>query len=435
MRLFQSAQKSAQLRKRVIETIDTLERKVYQMANIRENKRDGKLISYRFTVCLGRDANNRQIRRYTTWDIPEGLTPAKARKAAERAADAWERETKEEYQKEKELGQAYTLPPEKRRDSFTTFVNDVWFPLQICNGNDKQTTVTFYKNMKKLIVEYFDGKVLQEISPLHIQKFLAYLSREYKTRQGKALSPKTIRHYYNVLGLIFAYAEKQGMIAANPMQKVDAPKKDKKPVDALTPEQAKQFISLLLDSPLDFRCLLQLLVTSGIRRGECIGLKWKDIDERAGTITIERSVVYTPESGIIISTPKTADSIRTIPIMQSTLKLLQQLKQQTQAKYPDTILKEAFVFHGEKDLFLPRDPNSVTCKVKRFMRRNGLPDLSPHDLRHSCATLLLSQGADIKSVQEILGHADASTTLNFYVKADLRQMQAATEKYAAAFNL
>ena len=405
------------------------------MANIRENKRDGKLVSYRFTVCLGRDANNKQIRRYTTWEAPEGLTPAKAKKAAERAADAWERETREEYQKEKELGQAYTLPPEKRRDSFTAFVNDVWFPLQVCNGNDKQTTITFYKNMKKLIVKYFDGVVLQEIGPLHIQKFLAYLSRDYKTKQGKPLAPKTIRHYFNALGMIFAYAEKQNMIAANPMQKVDAPKKDKKPVDALTPEQAKQFFSLLLDSPLDFRCMMQLLVTSGIRRGECIGLKWKDIDERAGTITIERSAVYTPESGIIISTPKTADSIRTIPIMQSTLKLLQQLKKQVKGQHPDTILKEAFIFPGEANLFTPRDPNAVTRRVKRFMKRNGLPDLSPHDLRHSCATLLLSQGADIKSVQEILGHADASTTLNFYVKADLRQMQAATEKYAAAFNL
>ena len=170
------------------------------MANIRENKRDGKIISYRFTVCLGRDANNKQIRRYTTWEAPEGLTPAKAKKAAERAADAWERETREEYRKEKEQGQAYTLPPEKRRDSFTAFVNDVWFPLQVCNGNDKQTTITFYKNMKKLIVKYFDGVVLQEIGPLHIQKFLAYLSRDYKTKQGKPLAPKTIRHYFNALG-------------------------------------------------------------------------------------------------------------------------------------------------------------------------------------------------------------------------------------------
>ena len=178
------------------------------MANIRENKRNGKVISYRFTACLGRDANDKQIRKYTTWEIPDGLAPAKAKKAAERAADEWEREIRAEYQKEKELGQAYTLPPEKRRDSFSSFVNDVWLPLQICNGNDKQTTVTFYKNMKKLIVEYFDGMILQEISPMHIQKFLVYLNSDYRTQRGQQLSPKTIRHYFNALGMIFAYAEK-----------------------------------------------------------------------------------------------------------------------------------------------------------------------------------------------------------------------------------
>lgn len=93
------------------------------------------------------------------------------------------------------------------------------------------------------------------------------------------------------------------------------------------------------------------------------------------------------------------------------------------------------MFPNEHDDNIPRDPNAITRKVKCFMKRNGLPELSPHDLRHSCATLLLNNGADIKSVQEILGHSDASTTLNFYVKSDLAHMKNATNKLAKAFGL
>ena len=81
------------------------------MANIRENKRNGKVVSYRFTACLEWDAQGKQVRRYTTWEILDGLTSAKAKKAAERAADAWEQSVRAEYQKEKELGRAYRLPP------------------------------------------------------------------------------------------------------------------------------------------------------------------------------------------------------------------------------------------------------------------------------------------------------------------------------------
>lgn len=405
------------------------------MANIRENKRNGKVVSYRFTACLERDAQGKQIRRYTTWEVPDGLTPAKAKKAAERAADAWEQEVRAEYQKEKEQGRAYRLPPDKRHDDFVSFVNDTWLALQIRGGNAKPSTVAFYEYMSKTITNYFRGAILQEISPIDIQKYFVYLRTEHKSKLGKPLSPKSLRHQYVTLNVIFEYAEKQEMIAKNPMDKVDAPKREKKPVDALTQEQAAQFFRCLSICPLDFRCILQLLITTGIRRGECMGLQWGDIGEKACTIKIERNVTYTPASGVIVSTPKTANSVRTIPIMTSTLHLLQQWKEQTEREHPSTILKSAFLFPKGNNVFAARDPNSVTRRVKRFMKNNGFPDLSPHDLRHSCATLLLSQGADIKSVQEILGHADASTTLNFYVKADLKQMQAATEKLAAAFNL
>ena len=95
----------------------------------------------------------------------------------------------------------------------------------------------------------------------------------------------------------------------------------------------------------------------------------------------------------------------------------------------------SLVFPSDRGENIPRTPNAVTHRVKRFMKANGLPDMSPHDLRHSCATLLLGSGADIKSVQEILGHSNASTTLNFHVRSDLQQMKAATDKFANAFGL
>jgi len=404
------------------------------MATITQKTNKKNEILFKFTTCIERDEFGKQVRKSTTWQPPKDLTPAKLKKAVERAALEWEEEIKAEYHAQKESANRVLLPQD-RRDDFVAFVDDTWFSNYICNGDRKPATVLFYQDIKKYIVQYFQGAILQEITAEQIDRYLVVLRADYEKRTGKQLTPRYLRHQYGALRNIFGYAEKNDYIARNPMLKIKPPKLVKKPVDALTDQQAEHFFERLALCPLDFRCMLLLMVTTGVRRGECMGIKWKDIDERACLLHIERGVTCRTSTGVCVGTPKTMSSIRTIPLIPSTLDLLLEYKQAVQNEHPRTLLDDAFLFPNSKSIFEARDPNSVTRRVKRFMKNNGLPDLSPHDLRHSCATLLLQNGADIKSVQNILGHSDASTTLNFYVKADIKQMQNATDKYAAAFGL
>ena len=406
------------------------------MASITQNKKDGKVVSYKFKACVGRDELGKQVFKCSTWKVPEGLIPSRVEKAAQKAAAEWEKQVKAEYIKdlqnperikEREIARKHT--------EFSKFALQDWFPVCIDDGDHKHTTVDFYKHTTNRVAEYFKGRTIQSLTALDIQKFLIYLRTEYRTKQGKPVSDKTVRHSYCVLVMIFDFAEEQELIQKNPMDKVDCPKLAKKKVDAFSADEARAFLKLLPGCDSDFRCMMYLLLTTGLRRGECVGLQWRDIDEQSLLLRVQRNVVYTTKTGIVVNTPKTAKSRRPVPIMESTLRLLLLLKQQRRRECPGMDIEDRFIFHGEKGIYEPKDPNAVTRRVKRFMAVHGFPDLSPHDLRHSCASLLLSSGADIKSVQEILGHADASTTLNFYVKTDLKQMRNATEKYAKAFGL
>ena len=400
------------------------------MASITQNKRDGKIVSYKFKACVGRDEFGKQVFRCTTWKAPEGIMPSRAEKAAQKAAADWERQAKEEYQKDiLDAARVREREIAKARTDFSAFIREMWFPICICDGEHKPTTVSFNRHISNTIADYFSGKAIQKLTATDIQKYLIYLRTEYKTAQGKPLAPKTIRHHYATLANIFAFSVKQEIILKNPMDKVDCPKTQKKKVDALHTVQAKVFLGLLDECPMDFRCMLNLMITTGIRRGEMMGLQWGDIDFDNHIISVNRNITYTPASGIVVSTPKTECSVRQIPLMPSVAALLLEMRNGADWN------KQYYLFPKGDDPLMARDPNSVTRRVKRFMKTHDLPDMSPHDLRHSCATLLLSNGADIKSVQEILGHSNASTTLNFYVRSDLQQMKAATEKFANAFGL
>lgn len=400
------------------------------MATIREKKKNNKTIYYKFTCCLGRDLKGKQIRRYVSWYPPEGLSPSKERKAAERAADAWEEEVRKEYERDLQNPTRVTVKEiASKRTNFGEFVMNVWFPICVDNGEHKVRTIAFYNQTAKSILRNFEGYTLQNMNSLTLQRYFISLKKE------KGYSAQYRHHQYRVLKMVFDFAVKEGIISENPMENVDKPKLERKKVDALSEEEAKAFFTALEEAPLDLRCALTLMTTAGLRRGECVGLKWKDFDEENEIISIERNVIYTKRDGITINTPKTEKSTRVIPLMKITTELLSRFRKQKQRENPEVDLEESFIFHSRKDIFFPKNPDAVTRRLKRFMESNNLPDLSPHDLRHSCATLLLASGADIKSVQEIMGHTDARTTLNYYVRTDMKQMRNATNKFAEAFGL
>ena len=192
------------------------------MASIRKIKRKKGTV-YCFTVSLT-GTDGKQVRRYTTWDPPAGLTPAKLKKAVALAAETWEAEVRETWKNEEIV--APSPPPNNQRIDFLSFVNDVWMPVEIRGSDRKPKTVAFYAAEVKILNVYFQGAVLQDLTPLDLQKYLVYLRTEYKGQYGVGLKPKTVHHHYNLLHLIFAYAEKQELIVRNPMNRVDSPKKE-----------------------------------------------------------------------------------------------------------------------------------------------------------------------------------------------------------------
>lgn len=316
------------------------------------------------------------------------------------------------------------------------FVLDIWYPLEIDNGENKPTTLSFNRSMSKYLIDYFKEAELNSIKQTDIELCLKYYRCTYKQRTGKiGMSPKTLKHIYFTMKRIFNSALKRQYITINPMDLVSPPRLPKKEVDALSEQELEVFCKAISKASEREKCMLTLFITTGIRRGECVGLIWEDIDFKNQELHIQRNVTRSAGNGVVIGSPKTYGSIRSIPLSDNTLKCLEEYKRQQEIKFSNTDLQSAFIFCGKKGPYIPCDPTSVTRKVKSFMVKNDLPAYSSHDLRHSFATHTLANGGDIKSLQNLLGHLDASTTLNFYSRSDMKQMRTAANKFTSAYNL
>ncbi len=242
-------------------------------------------------------------------------------------------------------------------------------------------------------------------------------------------SKTTVIRHYQTFRNVLNYALRFGYLKEDPCKYLsvkDKPKKENKTVDFLPPAEAKRYIACLDQEPFYWNCLQNVLITTGLRRGECVGLQWGDIDKDKLTMTIKRNVTVdkTSELGYHVGKTKTGEE-RTVPISNRLYEMLERLKAEREDKLSVkdengnvitavNILPHGYIFCRDGDCYQPIYPTEVTRWTAKFVKRHNLQNVSPHDLRHTAATLALESGADLRQVQELLGHRDPTTTMQFY---------------------
>lgn len=255
-----------------------------------------------------------------------------------------------------------------------------------------------------------------------------------KITDNSRLSPKTIHCYHGFLSTIFTYAVKIGEIAVNPCNNCTLPKIPTAEHNILTIEQTQRLLQHLDEyAPLKYRCFFYIAIYGGFRRGEILGLRWSDIDFENDLIHIRRAVHWEKQKGFYYTEPKTAKSRRTVRLPERVMFLLkQQHNEQMSAalKYGDYWdNSENLVFTTERGSQM--SIGTPYTFLKKFCAEYNLPFVSVHSLRHLNATLLINSGANPKTVQALLGHSLASTTLNIYAH-EIQSAEAAASVAVAA---
>lgn len=254
-------------------------------------------------------------------------------------------------------------------------------------------------------------------------------------KETGGFSSKTILHHHRLISSILAQATRDRLVPFNVADKnyMKAPKLEHSEADFLDDEQVKHVLELLDKEPIKWKTAMYLLIFSGIRRGELMGLEWQDIDFENRVIHIKRTGQYVQHMGIITKSPKNETSYRTVKLSSMMFDLLRDYQQYWQKLRTDlsdrwNYFIEITLADGStktvrndrlfiKDDSTPMNPDSLTDWTSKFVKRNNLPHFSPHSLRHTHATLLINEGVSIPTVSRRLGHSSIATTSKIYVHA------------------
>ena len=310
---------------------------------------------------------------------------------------------------------------------FTDFV-EIWKR----DYGSKELAPSTYKRylgiLESRIIPFFGHFRVDKIKPTDIMQFYDLLSKDTQIvrrkdnngkKTGKPLSPKTILEHHRLLRAMLQKAVYWQMIVSNPAERVQAPKTKKPKRKYYDDEQSKALISGLMElteEQFKYKVAIILTIFTGVRLGELMGLEWDDINFREGIVSINRSSQYLADKGVFTKVPKTESSIRDVAIPDFVVSLLEEYK----CWYDEQKYQYGELWIDSNRLFVqadgrPMHPSTISKWFEKFVAQIGLPVINFHGLRHTNATLLIAQNIDVSVVAARLGHAQITTTLNFYV--------------------
>ena len=358
--------------------------------------------SFAIRVSCGYDIRGKQIVKYKTYRPPEGMSEKQALKEANRQAVLFEEKCK--------IGNC-----KSGNVKFETFAEQ-WFE-EYAKLELRPTT---YERKRKLIARVYPAighLKLDKISRRDIKLFindLAINGRNFKT--GEPLSRKTIIHHVSFISDVFSYAIDMDMLTYNPCEKMKIPHiGEEKEREIYSPEEFDQLFELLQKAPLKYRVFITLAVFTGFRRGELLGLEWKDILWEENVISVRRTSAYTGAEGQYTGKTKTKRSQRCNRYPDELFELLREYKswqdserERQGSKWVDT--DRLFTkWNG-----LPMNPQTPYGWFREFCAKNDFRFCNIHSMRHSHASILIAAGVDVATVSANLGHSNCNTTLGIY---------------------
>ncbi len=425
-------------------------------------------ISFKITVTQGRDQNGKQMRHYLTWTPERLMTERQMKKAVEQAAFEFEQAITQGYQIDnrqtfaqyaeyvismKEQGgakrrtidrynelMARIIPAighikllELRPQHLNSFYKNLSEP-GIVKATDRAQAVVdlpeLFKQRKlsrakvaelagvsaATITTACKGNTITLSSADRIAKALNVKTKQLfnVTANNGCLSSKTIVEHHRLIHTILSYAEKEMLVPYNAASKATPPKASQNEVNYFQPQDIGHILSALQSEPIKWQTIVHLLIVTGCRRGEIMGLRWSKIDFENSQIKIDTNLLYSPKRGIYEDTTKTGN-VRFIKLPAETMALLRDYRQW----YTELRFKNGDLWHNTDFLFTknngePMIPDSITAWLRKFSMRHDLPHINPHAFRHTMASVLINNGKNIVSVSKRLGHAKVSTTTDLY---------------------